>query len=84
MKNKNILSNVTNDDLDFNIEEIEQVIAPQVDSGTDDGTDTGDNGSGGSGVDEIEVDDSDNVGGGKGGATTDGHFTSNTRRAWCC
>ncbi|MBI4853776.1 MAG: hypothetical protein HY819_18435, partial [Acidobacteria bacterium] len=42
MGGKNILSNVTNDDLDFNIEEIEQVIAPQIDSGsTDDGTDKG-------------------------------------------
>lgn len=36
MENKNIVPNSTvNDDLDFNIEEVEQVIAPQIDDGSD-------------------------------------------------
>ncbi len=40
MENKNTnvdsLTNISNDDLDFNIEEVEQVVAPQIDLGEQD------------------------------------------------
>jgi hypothetical protein len=41
MENKNLrfdsLSNTSSDDLDFNIEEVEQVVAPVIDGGIDAG-----------------------------------------------
>ena len=46
MQDKNsTVNSIANDDLDFNIEEVEQVIAPQIDTGSsdigiDDGSDT--------------------------------------------
>lgn len=44
MQDKNsTVNSIANDDLDFNIEEVEQVIAPQIDTGGGDiGSDDGD------------------------------------------
>ncbi len=43
MQDKNsTVNSIANDDLDFNIEEVEQVIAPQIDGGGDEDTKIGD------------------------------------------
>lgn len=60
------------DDLDFNIEEVEQVIAPQIDTGAGD---IGDSGDIGDGTDDSDKGDED--------PSKAGNF-SKSRKIFCC
>ncbi|MBN8723286.1 MAG: hypothetical protein J0M03_10175 [Acidobacteria bacterium] len=72
------MQNKNSDDLDFNIEEVEQVIAPQIDTGDPSFEDPADGG-------DVKNDDSDKVDDGDGPFSNGGggRVTRSTR-IYCC
>jgi hypothetical protein len=81
MENKNLRSDLLNtefnEDLEFNIEEVEQVIAPQVDGGLDVSDTTGD-------TTDDTIDDTPDDGETKDGGGIKAGTLSLSRRFFCC